>query len=169
MAIENLLTRFKAIFLWVISIWGKFFLTQCVCDNAVGLLTEENWDAASWQLILTIIYSIQPMVNWTFEINVWLVVLNTHDWLIGHEFEQALGVGDGEGGLTCCGPWGRKESDTTERLNWAELNMLMMPCCKLHANLLLGNACRVHHLTNALSLLWEKIFLREKVSPTPEF
>ena len=34
-----------------------------------------------------------------------------------HEFEQALGVGDGHGGLACCSPWGRKESDTTEQLN----------------------------------------------------
>ena len=37
--------------------------------------------------------------------------------LDGHEFEQALGVGDGQGGLACCDPWGRKESDTIERLN----------------------------------------------------
>ena len=36
---------------------------------------------------------------------------------MGHEFEQALGVGDGQGSLACCSPWGRKESDTTERLN----------------------------------------------------
>ena len=39
-------------------------------------------------------------------------------WLHGitnsMEFEQALGVGDGQGGLVCCSPWGRKESDTTE-------------------------------------------------------
>ena len=34
-----------------------------------------------------------------------------------HEIEQALGVGDGQGGLVCCSPWGCKESDTTERLN----------------------------------------------------
>ena len=38
-----------------------------------------------------------------------------HHLLNGHEFEQALGVGDGQGGL--CNSWGRKESDTTERLN----------------------------------------------------
>ena len=37
--------------------------------------------------------------------------------LNGHEFEQALGVGDGQGSLACCNPWGRKESDTTARLN----------------------------------------------------
>jgi len=40
-----------------------------------------------------------------------------HHRLDGHEFEQAPGVGDGQGGLVRCSPWGRKESDTTERLN----------------------------------------------------
>ena len=40
-----------------------------------------------------------------------------HHRLNGHEFEQALGVGDGQGSLVCCSPWGHKESDTTERLN----------------------------------------------------
>ena len=40
-----------------------------------------------------------------------------HHRLCGHEFEQALGVGDGQGALVYCSPWGRKESDTTERLN----------------------------------------------------
>ena len=43
-----------------------------------------------------------------------------HRWLNGLEFEYTLGVGDGQGGLACCSPWGRKESDTTERLNWTE-------------------------------------------------
>ena len=38
--------------------------------------------------------------------------------LYGHEFELSLGVGDGQGGLACCGSWGRKESDTTERVNY---------------------------------------------------
>ena len=41
-----------------------------------------------------------------------------HHWLDGHESEWTLGVGDGEGGLACCGSWGRKELDTTELLNW---------------------------------------------------
>ena len=41
-----------------------------------------------------------------------------HHWLDGHEFEQALGVGNGQGSLVCCSPWGHKESDMTERLNW---------------------------------------------------
>jgi len=40
-----------------------------------------------------------------------------HHGLDGHEFEQAPGVGDGQGSLVCSSPWGCKESDTTERLN----------------------------------------------------
>ena len=41
-------------------------------------------------------------------------------WLDGRDFEQALGVGDREGSLAFCSPWGGKESDITERLNWTE-------------------------------------------------
>ena len=48
----------------------------------------------------------------------------TEDKIVGwyyrldeHEFEQAPGVGDGQGGLACCSPWGCKELDTTEGLN----------------------------------------------------
>ena len=41
-------------------------------------------------------------------------MLGWHHQLEGHEFEQALGVGDGQAALACCGPWGCKESDMTE-------------------------------------------------------
>ena len=41
-----------------------------------------------------------------------------HHWLNGHGFRWTPGVGDGQGGLACCSPWGHKESDTTEQLNW---------------------------------------------------
>ena len=41
-----------------------------------------------------------------------------HHQFNGHEFGYAPGVGDGQGGLACFIPWGRKELDTTERLNW---------------------------------------------------
>jgi len=40
-----------------------------------------------------------------------------HHQCNGHEFEKALGVGDGQGSLACCSPWGCKELDMTERLN----------------------------------------------------
>ena len=45
-----------------------------------------------------------------------------HHQLNGHEFEQALGDGEGQGSLACCSPWGHRESDTTEQLNNKELN-----------------------------------------------
>ena len=44
-----------------------------------------------------------------------------HHQFNGHEFELALGVGDGQGSLACCSPWGCKELDMTEQLNWTEL------------------------------------------------
>ena len=40
-----------------------------------------------------------------------------HHRLNGHEFEQTLGVGDGQGSLACCSAWGRRESDTTGQLS----------------------------------------------------
>ena len=69
-----------------------------------------------------------------------------HHWLSGHEFEQALGAGDGQGSLAYCSPWGLKELDTTEQLYWNErwakvsdgilisespmwVKMLHIPCC----------------------------------------
>ena len=45
-----------------------------------------------------------------------------HHGLNGHEFEQGVGVGDEQGSLACCSPWDCKELDTTEQLNWTELN-----------------------------------------------
>ena len=50
------------------------------------------------------------MVGWYHQLN-------------GHEFEQAPGDGEGQGSLACCSPWGYKESDTTERLNWTTIKL----------------------------------------------
>ena len=47
-------------------------------------------------------------------------IFGGYHWLDGHEFEQASGVGDGQGSLACCSPWGHKELDTTEWLNWTK-------------------------------------------------
>ena len=43
----------------------------------------------------------------------------------GHGFGWTLGVGDGQGGLACCSSWGRKESNTNERMNWTEWLMML--------------------------------------------
>ena len=79
--------------------------------------------------------------GWGTRVNPWLICVNVwqkplqyfkvislqlmagwHNGLDGHESEWPPGVGDGQGGLACCDSLGRKESDTTERLNWTELN-----------------------------------------------
>ena len=56
-----------------------------------------------------------------------------HHWLNRNEVQSTMGVGDGQGGLVCCSPWCHKELDTTEWLNWSELNwptpvFLGFPC-----------------------------------------
>ena len=62
-----------------------------------------------------------------------------HHQLDGREFEQAPGVGDGQGSLVCCSPWDCKKSDTTEQLNWTEYTEIsnhylmlleLTECCK---------------------------------------
>ena len=50
------------------------------------------------------------------------VMVGWHHRLDGHEFEQAPGAGDGQGGLACYSPWGHKELETTEWLIWASLS-----------------------------------------------
>ena len=54
-------------------------------------------------------------------------MVRQHHWLNGHEFEQALGVGDGQGSLACCSPWGLKVSDVTKWLNWTEIYLVYNP------------------------------------------
>jgi len=55
-------------------------------------------------------------------------IVGWHHWLDGRGFWWTPGIGDGQGGLACCGSWGRKESDTTEWLNWTELNNMVCLC-----------------------------------------
>ena len=55
--------------------------------------------------------------------------------LSGYEFEQTLGIDDGQGSLGCCSPWSRKELDMTEPSKWTELNHLMNSCLFLKIQL----------------------------------
>ena len=74
-----------------------------------------------------------------------------HHWLNGHGFEWTPGVGDGQGGLACCSPWGHKESDMTE-LNWTN--------CYLYGSI--TNAQSQESLLSLVLLLqafqWSSIF-----------
>ena len=78
-----------------------------------------------------------------------------HHWLDGHESEWTPGVSDGQGGLACYDSWGRKESDTTEWLNWTELNFQRNPRADLLQNGLVGSPCSPRDC--------------QESSPTPQF
>ena len=71
-----------------------------------------------------------------------------HHRLDGHEFAQSPGVGDGQGSLGCCSPWGHKESDMTERLNWTEQVKTMVSYWPVEK----------HRLTNGRKLSQEAIY-----------
>ena len=86
-----------------------------------------------------------------------------HHWLNGHEFEQASGVGDGQGSLACSSPWGCKELDMTERLNWTEMEHIKgFPGGSDGKNLSATQGAQ------AWSLGW-KDPLEEGMAPTPVF
>ena len=78
-----------------------------------------------------------------------------HQCLDGHEFEWTPGIGDGQGGLACCDSWGCKGSDTTEQLNWTELNWMrsrrVLELCVKY--LLLAYGLRVFLMKNSLQRL----------------
>ena len=69
-----------------------------------------------------------------------------HHWFDGHEFGKVLGVGDGQGSLAGCSPWGRQESDTTERLNWTELMSLFLFHRWVHFCHNLDPTCKWYHM-----------------------
>ena len=51
----------------------------------------------------------------------WYILLHHDKISLNHEFEQALGIVDGQGSQACCSPLGHKELDMTEQMNWTEL------------------------------------------------
>ena len=75
-------------------------------------------------------------------------MIGWHHWLNGHEFEQALGVGDGQGILVCCSPWGCKELETTEWLNWTDnflyINRTWAHICPLYLFLSTASSLMSH-------------------------
>ena len=88
-----------------------------------------------------------------------------HHRLNGCEFEWTPGVGDGQGGLACHNSWGRKESDTTERLNWTELNWYLI--LGFPGGLVVKTTPA--SARDTIQFLGEKIPWRRKQQPTPVF
>ena len=90
-----------------------------------------------------------------------------HHWLDGHEFEQALGVGEGQGRLECCRPWSHKESDMTEWLNYYAKGFSSMKLVGLVVKNLPANAGRCKRC--GFDPWVGKIPWRRTWQPTPEF
>ena len=74
-----------------------------------------------------------------------------HHWLDGPGFGWTPGVGDGQGGLACCSSWGRKESDTTEWLNWTELCFVDQFISRQMTGFPILNGVIMHKVTMAIS------------------
>ena len=97
----------------------------------------------SWVFIGRTDAKVETPILWPPDVKKWLIVkdpdagkdrkqeekmttedemVGWHHWLNGHGFEQSPGVGDGQGGLACCSPCSRKQSDTTEWLNGTDFS-----------------------------------------------
>ena len=133
---------------WVLKNWcfwtvllEKTFESPLDCKEIKPVNPKEN---QSWIFIRRTDAEAETPVLWPPDSKSWLIwkdpdarkdwgqeekgttedeTVGWHHWRDGHEFGWTPGVGDGQGGLLCCSPWGRKESDKTERLNWTELNI----------------------------------------------
>ena len=105
--------------------------------------TSPSWRRSSWVFIERTDVKAETPILWPPDVKSWLIekvpdagrdweqeekgttedeMAGWHHPLNGHEFGWTPGVGDGQGGLACCDSWGRKGSDSTEWLNWTELN-----------------------------------------------
>ena len=96
-------------------------------------------------------------------------IVGWHHRLKGHEFEQALGVGDGQGSLECCSPWGRRQLDITEQLNWTELidGMELIKFC--FSRVTFWYAFKIIHSSPVIWILTFIVFLIYKYGLISEF
>ena len=106
------------------------------CKEIQPVLPKEN---QSWVFIRRTDAEAEGPILWPPDVKSWLIrkdpdagkdwrreekgttedeMVGWHHWLNGHEFEQVPGDGEGQGNLACCSPWGCKDLDMTEQLNW---------------------------------------------------
>ena len=119
-------------YIWMLMVWSQY------CTSFMYTLC-------------TIVYLVHlledEMIGW-------------HHRLNRLEFEQALGVADGQGSLVCCSPWGRKESDTTEWLNWTDglLNQFYIRAYLMSPSFAINNAAlNICNISNAGETQLEKL------------
>ena len=127
-----------------IGLWRELSTKELMLSNCKDIQPVNPKGNQSWTFIGRIDAEAETPIVWPPDVKNWLIwkdpdagkdwrwedkgttedeMVRWHDWLDGHEFEHTPGVGDGQGSLACCSPWGCKESDTTEQLNWTESSM----------------------------------------------
>ena len=130
--------------LWTVMLW-KTLESPLDCKEIQPVHPKGH---QSWIFIRTTDAEAETRILWPPDVNSWLIWKDPDagkDWrqekettedemveyhrLNGHEFEEAPGVGDGQGRLACCSPWGCRESDTTEWLNWCRLKLSVLSLC----------------------------------------
>ena len=117
---------------WTARRSNQSILREISPDSLEGLLLKLKlqylgllmWRTESLEKILMLGKIEGRRSGWQDEMVGW------HHQLDGHEFEQALGVSDGQRTLACYSPWGRKELDMTEQAKWTELNWKLF--CNVH-------------------------------------
>ena len=93
-------------------------------DMSLSELQESVMDREAWRAVIHGVTKSQTWLSHWTELN-WIEYFQGwHQWFNGPELGQTLGDGEGREGLVCCDSWGHKGLDTTERLNWTELNQL---------------------------------------------
>ena len=102
---------------------GHPFWVSCPCGPSSTMLLKYNLSSQIHNLYPGNLKPASPcFAPFSRYVTAFLLpeMVGWHHWLDRHKFEQAPGVGDGQGSLACCSPWGCKESDTTEwlNLNW---------------------------------------------------
>ena len=131
--------------IWYERLFQALSLSFSLFILFMGLSEQEHWSGLPFQInpeysLEGLILKLKLQYFWPSDVKSWLTgkdpdtgedwkkkkrvtedeMVRSHHWVNGHEFEQTLGNSKGQGGLACCHPWGCRESDTTERLNWTD-------------------------------------------------
>ena len=104
---------------------SAFFMAQLshlyMTNGKTIVLTIWTFVSKVMSLLFNTLSSSDAVRDWGQEEKGTTEMVGWYHWIDGHESQWTPGVGDGQGGLACCDSWGRKKSDTTERLNWTEV------------------------------------------------